>query len=252
MNLHRLDPEAFRWSWATLGSIGLHGAVVGAVMLDAMMRPAPQAPPPAAMVIEVSIVPSSPPVPPRETPPGPEQQETKPTPPVREPLRIPPIPATQMNIKPEVVVPVRMEQIEDKPREERRVEMTTAPASVPSPPAAEAAAPTVGRTTAAPSSAEQAWEGLVLSALERNKRYPAEAQRASQQDTVYVRLTLDRRGNVTNARIRRSRGYDLLDAEVLSLVRRASPLPAPPAEVTGEQIELTVPVEFFLRRGRRR
>lgn len=252
MNLHRINTEAFRWSWATMASVGLHGAVVGVVMLDAMFDPAPPAPPPAAMVIEVSLVDASPPTPPREVPPGPEQEETKPTPVEPEPQKLPPIPATPYPVRAAVVVPARMEPVADKPREERRVEMTTAPISTPAPTVAAAAAPTVGRSSNAPSNAEQQWEGLVLAALERNKRYPAEAQRSNQEDTVMVRLTLDRRGNVTDARIRRSRGYDLLDNEVLALVRRASPLPAPPAEVAGDHIEITVPVEFFIRRNRRR
>ena len=70
---------------------------------------------------------------------------------------------------------------------------------------------------------------------------------AGQDDTVYVRITVDRDGRVTGSQIRRSRGYALLDGEVNALVKRASPLPKPPQEVAGTSITLLVPVEFFIK-----
>ncbi|AQR63439.1 hypothetical protein BZG35_08610 [Brevundimonas sp. LM2] len=210
----------------------------------------PAASPPAAIVIEVSLEPSAPPLPDRETPPGPEQQESAPKP-KPQPDRLPPIPTISLPVKAAVVLPARQERPEEeRPEDEERAEATTAPAAVPAPPSEQVAAPAVGRSAAAPSNAEQAWEARVLAQLERNKRYPAAAQRAGQEDVVYVRLTLDRSGRVLDARVRRSRGYAALDGEVLALARRASPLPAPPAEIEGDRITLTVPVEFFLSRRR--
>lgn len=44
-----------------------------------------------------------------------------------------------------------------------------------------------------------------------------------------------------------SSGSPELDAETLALVRRAEPLPAPPPEVLGNPLTLTVPVRFSLR-----
>jgi protein TonB len=99
--------------------------------------------------------------------------------------------------------------------------------------------------------AEQTWESQVLAALERRKRYPAAALRRKDEDTVYVHITIDRRGRVLDARIDRSAGIEMLDDEALQLARRASPLPSPPDSVLGERIELIVPVEFFIRNRRR-
>jgi protein TonB len=43
-----------------------------------------------------------------------------------------------------------------------------------------------------------------------------------------------------------SSGSASLDQEALSMIQRASPLPAPPPEVPGSRISLTVPVRFNL------
>jgi protein TonB len=243
--------EGARWGWASAGSLGLHGAAVGACLVSLNLGHAPEPPPPAAIVMDVSLVAASPPVPQRDTPPGPEQEEQRPTPKLVLD-KLPFIPALTVPVKAEVVVPLKEEQREeDKPDANRRVEVTTAPTGVPAPTALDATAPTVGRSANPPSNAEQAWEGLVLAQLERNKRYPSEAQRAGMEDAVLVRLTMDRKGKVLDARIRRSKGYGPLDGEVLSLVRRASPLPAPPKEIEDDPVILTVPVEFFIKkRGR--
>lgn len=90
------------------------------------------------------------------------------------------------------------------------------------------------------------WSGLVLGRLEQFRRYPAEARRARQEGVCYVRFTIDRQGHVLASSLDRTSGYALLDREAVALVRRADPLPAPPAEIEGETISLTVPVEFFL------
>jgi protein TonB len=112
------------------------------------------------------------------------------------------------------------------------------------------AAPVEGNAPG-PTSDTPTWEGMVLAALERQKRYPTASQRRREQDVVYVRITLDREGRVVASRIHKSQNYAALDAEALDLVRRASPLPKPPESVNGERVDLVVPIEFFLSRARR-
>ncbi|WP_394002584.1 TonB family protein [Luteimonas sp. WGS1318] len=46
-------------------------------------------------------------------------------------------------------------------------------------------------------------------------------------------------------KLRRS-GYDLLDAEALDTVHRASPVPPPPDALPGRAETVVVPVEFFI------
>ena len=67
---------------------------------------------------------------------------------------------------------------------------------------------------------------------------------------MYVRMTLNRAGQLLSAGIVKSQGFPLLDGEVLSLVRRASPYGAPPAAEAGDPIEIVVPVNFFVNHGR--
>ncbi|WP_448953373.1 TonB family protein [Labrys neptuniae] len=89
------------------------------------------------------------------------------------------------------------------------------------------------------------WRSLLMAHLERRKRYPAGARSRGEQGVVYVRFRIDDAGNVLAASLARSSGFAELDQEVLSLVRRASPVPAPPAGVART---ITAPVLFEARR----
>lgn len=173
--------------------------------------------------------PAAPPEPPSELPTGPEQVEREqPRPVVREQATPPP---------PEMVLPsaVPLPRVDALPEPGPPVKETTAPDSKPMPPA-----PT---KTADKSS----WEGQVLAALNKVKRYPRTAMSRRQQGVPYIRFVLDREGRVISARLERSSGFAALDDEAASLPKRAQPLPKPPDHVKGDRIEMIVQVEFFMR-----
>jgi protein TonB len=107
-----------------------------------------------------------------------------------------------------------------------------------------AAAPVQAALSVSDANAIPNWKRLVVSALERNKRYPAAAHARGEKGTAQLAFSLDRQGKVTAARIVRSSGSAVLDQETLDLVRRTQPFPAPPAAMPGAQIDLTVPVRF--------
>jgi protein TonB len=88
------------------------------------------------------------------------------------------------------------------------------------------------------------WQARLASHLERRKRYPAAARRQGQQGTAQVRFTIDASGNVQSVALVRSSGVALLDEEVVALVRRASPVPAPPP---GVNRTIVVPIRFSMR-----
>ncbi|MCO5148052.1 MAG: energy transducer TonB [Aquamicrobium sp.] len=88
------------------------------------------------------------------------------------------------------------------------------------------------------------WQARVASHLERRKRYPSAARRQGQQGTAQVRFTIDASGNVKSVSLVRSSGVALLDEEVVALVRRASPVPAPPP---GVNRTIVVPIRFSMR-----
>lgn len=83
--------------------------------------------------------------------------------------------------------------------------------------------------------------------MQQAKRYPDLARTRREEGVAYLTFTMDRAGRVLSARIARTSGSEALDAETLALVRRAEPLPAPPADVPGSPLTLTVPVRFSLR-----
>jgi protein TonB len=88
------------------------------------------------------------------------------------------------------------------------------------------------------------YNGRVSAHLARHKQYPAAARSAGSQGTAMVSFTLDGGGRVTSARLAGSSGTASIDQEVLAMVRRASPFPAPP---DGRGRNFTVPVRFNLR-----
>jgi protein TonB len=83
------------------------------------------------------------------------------------------------------------------------------------------------------------WRGAVVAHLDAYK--PVSPSGAG--GTVRVAFTVDRGGRVTSASVAGSSGDASLDAAALAMVRRASPVPAPPDELGG-RIALAVPVRF--------
>ncbi|RIK83138.1 MAG: energy transducer TonB [Hyphomicrobiales bacterium] len=125
-----------------------------------------------------------------------------------------------------------------KPSAETRKAQVQAPAEAP-----RAAAPQ-NSSGASASVSPARWQARVASHLERRKRYPAAARRQGQQGTAQVRFTIDGSGNVQSVSLLRSSGVPALDEEVVALVRRASPVPAPPP---GVNRTIVVPIRFSMR-----
>jgi len=89
--------------------------------------------------------------------------------------------------------------------------------------------------------------GKLAAWLNRHKRYPSRARRLRHEGTVRLTFTIDRSGRVLSHRIASSSGHALLDQEVKSLIRRASPLPAIPPGMSQSRLTVTVPIRFNLR-----
>ncbi|MEI9850314.1 MAG: energy transducer TonB [Sphingomonas sp.] len=98
--------------------------------------------------------------------------------------------------------------------------------------------------------AEGRWEQAVLASLERRKRISRSSAPSGQQDIVHVRILVDRTGRVLSSTIERSRHIASLDEAALDLVRRSSPLPAPPASLADGALEFVVPVNYSITEAR--
>ncbi|MGS0648583.1 energy transducer TonB [Komagataeibacter melomenusus] len=232
---------------------GLTGAAWWGMRLPPPVMPMPDAPP-AAIAIDLAPEPVATPT---DAPPGPMQVLSQPDPTPQPPPEImaPPSPAPN----PPVVVPRQEDQrtppkkkrpappVKDAPPDRKPpAEATTAPPGLVAPVARAQAAPAPGADPAHVSHAAPTWQAALLARLEQYKRYPAQAQAGRQEGVALLHFAMDRQGHVLSAHIARSAGHSLLDEETLALLRRAQPLPVPPAEVKGDPIVLNVPVEFHL------
>jgi periplasmic protein TonB len=124
----------------------------------------------------------------------------------------------------------------DKPKHRE----TTAPPSSIAARSNTAPAPSAG-SGASPSVSPATWKSELMAHLNRYKRYPSGA---ASTGTASVAFTIGRSGQVLSARLIGSSGNPALDAEAVSLPRRASPVPTPPPDFGGGILTLTVPIHF--------
>jgi len=86
------------------------------------------------------------------------------------------------------------------------------------------------------------WQQAVVARLAHFQRYPAQAKGAT--GVVNLNFSIDRQGHVLNSGIINSSGSSVLDAEALSLLTRAAPLPPPPAAVPDTDLTFVLPIRF--------
>ena len=94
---------------------------------------------------------------------------------------------------------------------------------------------------------DPSWTTLLFKQLQRYKSYPSGARARNEQGVVTLSFTVDRDGHVLSRQIVASSGHPDLDAEVLTMIERAQPLPAFPASMTQAQQDFSVPIRFSLR-----
>lgn len=234
-----------RWALSLALVLGLH---IGIGVLALHWRNPAQAVemPPAAMLIELAPLPAV-------TPPPPPA-------PVAEPLPEP-LPPPVVAPKPKLVLEKPKPKARPKPPKPvvtppktppqpappaPSSEPSTAPATAPSAPAAASASV----SSAANQAARQSWQSRLLGHLARYKRYPTDARRRGIEGTSQVRFSLDGNGRVLSIELARSSGNASLDRATLAMIRRASPVPKPPAELLNAgQLEIVAPFIYSLERG---
>ncbi|BCH22613.1 energy transducer TonB family protein [Mesorhizobium sp. L-8-3] len=166
---------------------------------------------------------------------------------------------------PEVAVPLpeprpvieeeKAEKPVEKPRPQKKEKAEkkepaakpTMAAKVEAPTAPRAAAQKSTQGVSSPRVSPAKWHSRVVAWLKRHQRYPSRAKARGEQGTVRVAFTVDPGGRVTSSRVTRSSGNPELDKAALDMLRRASPVPAPPKELAKASIPLALPVTFDLR-----
>lgn len=264
-------------NWAIPLSVFLHGTVVAAMVMrfEEAPRPPPadtislSIPAPAADTLSEAKAPdpitAAPPPPPemRATEVPPEPVKARPPPSPMAPADQPPLiesraveapvvaaaPPKAVRAKPKPDVVTEKKQEAEAPAvpapapETKPAETAMAPSPVVAPPAR-----TEMRSSAAgPAGPPPDFIGRLRAKLERAKVYPRAAQTRRQEGVTHLRFTMDRGGKVLAWSIVRSSGHAALDHEVEAMLQRAQPLPPFPEEMSEQQLELVVPVQFFLR-----
>ncbi len=280
----RLWPALARWTLAVAVVVGAHGVAGWMLVTWQRAEAAMGAPPAAVMIelAPLPVAPEAPPqevAPGPEMVEAQPEPEPPPPEPVVEPLPVepPPEPPPEPVVQPEPEIkipelpslpdaaavlapppppppppPARPKSAERKPPPKKVVERrkpinpekppaerTTAQPRALAPVAPTAAAPAEGAATASAASRAN-WRGTLVAHLNRFKRFPGGAN----PGTVQVAFSIDRAGRVLSARLVGASGDALLDEEALAMIRRASPVPAPPEGLGGGSISLSVPVKF--------
>jgi periplasmic protein TonB len=226
--------------WAPSVSVLLHGLVFAALFMAVDL---PTFPTSHERTVPVTLISLAPPQPPQPAPALPPAA-------VEEP---PPI-ATTAETAPEVAPPLKkpLPKKEKPPPKPEAHKSVPAPAQIAAMSAPAEPAPSAAPVGAVPQPSESAgpspsYLALLRQKLERNKVYPHLARARKEQGTALLRFVVDRHGHVLARHLDRSTGHSNLDREVEAMLDRAQPLPEMPAEMTQVQIELVVPVQFYLR-----
>lgn len=233
------------------GSLLLVLAVHAIAIVVALRWPASQAIelPPAAMMVELPPMPEP-------APPPPPQVVQPPQPPA--PEEVVPVPEVAEAPKPEIVVPKKVEKPKPKPQPPKPVKKPEPPKEEPAdekpvdaPPTTakvdKAAAPTPPAPPAPPSNALPNWQSDLLRHLSKYKKYPEDARRRGMQGVARLRFVVDAQGNVLSYSIASSSGSPALDRATTEMIRRAQPLPKPPAETLNNgTIEILAPFVYSL------
>jgi protein TonB len=89
---------------------------------------------------------------------------------------------------------------------------------------------------------------LVRRRVDERKDYPYAARRQAQEGSVVVRFSLSRDGRLAGEpELEKSCRYQKLNQAALEAVRRASPYPEFPAELSGERLHFSLAISFSLR-----
>lgn len=232
-----------QWGVSLIVVLGLHvGLFIWALFWHPVAVPLEL--PPAAMVIELEPLAAAPkPAPP--PPPEVQPEEPEPQPKLVEAPKpklaiAPPKPKPKPK-PPKPVEPKPQVKPEDNPPQE----------TPPAPVAAADDKPAAPQQAAvsAPSKAEISWQSKLLSHLSKYKRYPEDARRRGFEGVNRLRFVVDANGKVLSYSLAGKSGSASLDRATLEMIRRAQPLPPPPAEMLKDgSLEIVAPFVYSLDR----
>lgn len=240
-----------RYSGSLAVVLGVHAVAI--LLALNWSSPQPVELPPMAMMVELAPLPTPP-------PPAPPKVVTPPQPPA--PVEELPLPKLAQAPKPTISVPKPVKPkpkpqppkpVEQKPEPPKEKPSEEKPSDAPPTPAPveKTAAPAPG-PTAAQKAAKESWQGTLLAHLQKYKKYPAGAQARGKEGLNRLRFVVDAEGNVLSFELVGRSGNADLDRATLEMIRRAQPLPKPPADMLSNgSIEIVAPFVYSLEKRRR-
>ena len=243
-------PTMTRYAVSLAAVLGIHAVAV--ILALQWSNPRAVELPPQAMVVDLAPLPAPP-------PPAPPKVVTPPQPPTPEEEL--PIPKLAEAPKPKISVPkpVKPKQkpqppkpvekpdpVKEKPSEEKPSDATPTKTS-----SDKSAAPVPG-PSAQQLAAKASWEGSLLAHLGKYKKYPPAAQSRGKEGLNRLRFVVDAEGKVLSYELVGRSGNADLDRATLEMIRRAQPLPKPPADMlTNGSIEIVAPFVYSIDKRRR-
>jgi len=254
-----LQLRMFRWASAGLLAAGMH---VGVVLFFLYPSQSTDADIEGSLAVELAPIEAGSPIEMPNVPPGPlapeqtaasEATKQIPKSETAETVAVDPSPLAP---NPEVSLPLQRDEKEHPEKENaekaERESQASAASLAAAPPRLERnnslvpVAPAIGVDPAA-RQAQASWEKSLVSHLNRFKRYPAAAHTHHIEGQVSVQFSVDHTGAVLESQVVQSSGSPLLDDEAMAMLRRAAPLPRPPAAEQGSTFVLVLPIRFKIR-----
>ncbi|MDF2491118.1 MAG: energy transducer TonB, partial [Pseudomonas sp.] len=97
------------------------------------------------------------------------------------------------------------------------------------------------------SNALPSWQGDLLRHLAKYKKYPEDARRRGMTGVNRLRFVVDAEGRVLSYSLAGGSGSAALDRATMEMIRRAQPLPKPPAEIlVNGSLEVVAPFVYSL------
>ncbi|WP_097306477.1 energy transducer TonB family protein [Pseudomonas chlororaphis] len=239
-----------RYSGSLAIVLGVHAVAI--LLALNWSSPMPVELPPQAMMVELAPLPAPP-------PPAPPKVVTPPQPPA--PVEELPLPKLAEAPKPTISVPKPVKPkpkpqppkpVEKKPEPPKEKPSEEKPSDAPpTPTAAPSSAPAPGPSPAQ-IAAKESWQGTLLVHLAKYKKYPPGAQARGKEGLNRLRFVVDAQGNVLSYELVGRSGNADLDRATLEMIRRAQPLPKPPADMLNNgSIEIVAPFVYSLEKRRR-
>jgi periplasmic protein TonB len=248
-------PDTGRGIWVAAAAVAVSLHVAFAVLAYVWMERGQESDDLGAPGIAIGLELNSPQKQPTDLPPGPDTEASAASPAVAEQkAEVKEADLKEMPIESEL--PDRQMKIDKNPKpndespdvkvdtrasEESAAQEATAAPSLPDASEAQKSTTIDPGAGASRERARVTWQKELLAHFDKHKKYPDRRQKAVQ---IVLLLALDRLGQVLSVDIVESSGDEAFDEAARAMVKRANPVPRPPALVADEGLSFTLPVVF--------